>query len=107
MHFNPWGTTINGNLEDGDRNFRYGAALGFDAMVSDDVRFVTDYLYQASEEKGNRDQHSAEFGLDWEFAEEQTISIATEIELDGDEAGNDFTVSLQYMIDIPGPVIGG
>lgn len=106
IHFNPFLTTINGNDEEGDRNFRWGAALGLDYVVADDLRFVAAYIHENSEAEGDRNQHSLELGLDWEFANEQTISLATEFELDGDKAGDNFSVRVQYMIDIPGPNLG-
>jgi len=106
-HFNPFLKSINGNQEEGDRDFRWGAALGMDYKLSDEVRVIADYIHQNSEEEGNRNQHSVELGLDWEFAPEQTISVATEFELDGDNSGDDFSARVQYMIDVPGPIIGG
>lgn len=103
MHFNPFATTINGNLEEEERNFRWGMALGVDYKMAPELRLVADYLHQNSEEYGNRNQHSMELGLDWEFADDQMISVATEFELDGDKAGDNFAARVQYMIEIPGP----
>lgn len=107
LHFNPFLVSINGNQEDDDRNFRGGGAIGFDYMASQDLRFIADYLYEVSEKYGERDQQSVELGIDWEFAEEQSLGLATVIEVDGDQTGEDFSARIQYMIDIPGPNLGG
>jgi hypothetical protein len=102
-HFNPFLTSINGNREDEERWFRWGAALGVDYMVNEDLRFVADYFIRNSEEFGQRNQHTIELGLDWEFVERQYLSIASDIEIDGDKYGDNFSVAVQYMIEIDAP----
>lgn len=102
-HFNPFILSINGNLEEEDRHLRWGAALGVDYRVNDDLLFIADYMHQSSEEEGARNQHSLELGADWEFAEGQELGLQSEFELDGDESGPNFGCRISYILEIPAP----
>jgi hypothetical protein len=108
LHFNPFVTSINGdNYEEdededfeGIRRFRWGAAIGADCMAVEDVIFTAAYKVQSSELKGDRDSHSMEIGMDWEFAEGQELGLAWEFSLDGDTAGPDFIARISYILEI-------
>lgn len=49
LHFNPFLETINGNLEDDTRRFQWGAAIGIDYRMSDDLVLIADYQHFSSE----------------------------------------------------------
>jgi hypothetical protein len=109
LHFNPFVTSINGDnyeeFEDdedfeGIRRFRWGAAIGADCTAVEDVIFTAAYKVQSSELKGNRDSHSMEIGMDWEFVEGQELGLAWEFSLDGDTAGPDFIARIAYILEI-------
>lgn len=99
LHFDPYITSINGNLDDNERNLRWGAAIGVDWKLNDTTVVIFDYLHQNSEEYGQRNQHSVEFGLDWEFAEDQLIGLGVEMEIDGDSYGDDYSASISYIYE--------
>lgn len=99
LHFDPFLTSINGNLEENERNFRWGAAIGFDWMLDDDTVVIFDYFHQSSEEYGQRNHHSVEFGMDWEFADDQILAFEVEVEVDGDSHGDDFIASVSYIYE--------
>jgi hypothetical protein len=108
LHFNPFATSINGNNYeedededfDGIRRFRWGAALGVDCTAVEDVIFTAAYKVQSSELKGNRDNHTMEIGMEWEFAEDQELGLAWEFSLDGDTSGPDFVARISYIWEI-------
>jgi hypothetical protein len=103
LHFNPFITFVNGNDDEGDRNRQCGAALGFDYRVSDDLLFIADYRHTTGESEGNSDQQSVELGMDWEFANDQMLALGTQFEVDGDDEGPDWGVSVSYIIEFAGP----
>ncbi len=119
LHFNPFLTSLNGenteyndnglfggrrrfwnNDEDDDRNFRWGAALGVDYKIDENLLWITDYRYENSEEYGARDNHVAELGLDWKLDEQSTIGLASEISLDGDHSGPAVTGKISYIYSL-------
>ena len=103
LHFNPWLKSINGNLDENERRFVWGAAIGVDYRINDDLLVIADYQNNASEEFGQRNQHSFEFGWEWEFAEDRMLGFQTEFELDGDDDGADFGVRLSYIFELEAP----
>jgi len=100
LHFNPWLKSVNGNMEEGDRHFLWGAAIGFDYRVNDDLLFILDYHNRTSEETGLQNQQSIELGADWEFAENNLLAFQTEFEIDGDEDGPDFSARISYILEL-------
>lgn len=99
LHFDPFLTSINGNRDEDERNFRWGAAIGFDWMLDENTTVIFDYFHQSSEEYGQRNQQSVEFGMDWEFAEDQMLAFEIEVEVDGDSYGDDFIASVSYIYE--------
>ncbi len=116
LHFNPFLASLNGENteynEDGwwgnrarfwgdegkeDRNFRWGAALGVDYKINENLLWITDYRYENSQTENTRDNHVAELGLDWKLDESNTIGLASEISLDGDHNGPAVTGKISYI----------
>jgi len=102
LHLNPFAATINGNNDEDGRPFHWGTALGFDYRVSDDVLLIGDYIYSNGEEEHTRDNHTAEFGVDWKIADHQKLGLAVEGSLDGDSNGPTFGAKVSYMISFGG-----
>ena len=120
LHFNPYGLSRNGNFdeeddegfsaeeEEGDeRHFQWGAAIGIDYLAADNLLLIADYQNNVSEHEGNRNQHSIELGADWEFADDRTLGLQTEFEIDGDDSGPNFGARISYIIEIEAPRLGG
>ncbi len=103
LHFNPFLKSINGNQGEDTRNFQWGAALGFDYRVNDDLLFIMDYQNFSSDEEGVGRQQSLEIGGDWEFTEDQKIGFQAEFELDGDGHGADFGAKISYIVELDAP----
>lgn len=102
LHLNPFVKSVNGDNEEDARHFQWGTAIGTDYRLADNLNFIADYIYSNGEEKHTRDNHRAEFGLDWEFAEHQIISFATQIGLDGDSHGPALGLSIAYIFSFGG-----
>lgn len=130
LHFNPFLKSINGNLDDdgggsgfarlghgghgfsglpfgshdrsGGAHFLWGAALGFDCRLSDDLLMTLAYKHESSETEGNRNSHSVEWGADWKFASNQKLGLAAEFGLDGDDDGSNFEFRVSYILIIGG-----
>ena len=121
LHFNPFLTSLNGDNteynddgifgsrnrfwnddddDDDERNFRWGAALGFDYKIDENLLWITDYRYENSELDGARDNHVAELGLDWKLDDCSTIGFASEISLDGDSNGPAITGKISYIYTV-------
>lgn len=100
LHFNPFLKSLNGNLEEDTRRFQWGAAIGFDYRLRDDLILIADYQHVSSEEYGARNQHSLEFGADWEIAEDRMLGFQTAFGIDGDDHGSDFEARISYIIEL-------
>jgi hypothetical protein len=116
LHFNPFLKFVNGDNsdddgngygwwgwgddDDGERDFQWGAALGVDHRVSDDLLIIFDYKHTSSEDNGARNNHSIEFGGEWEVAPNREIGFATEFGIDGDSSGPDFAARISYIIEL-------
>jgi hypothetical protein len=100
LHFNPWLKSVNGNREEDTRWFQWGAAVGFDYRVNEELVIVADYQNSSSEEFGSRNQHSIELGADWEFAENRLLAFGTEFEVDGDDSGSNIVASVSYIFEL-------
>lgn len=102
-HFNPFAKSVNGDNGEDAEDFQYGAAVGIDHRLSDNLLFITDYIYASEEtEDAIRANHEAEFGLDWEFAEHQKLGFSFLIGLDGDVDGPEYGAGISYMLSFGG-----
>ena len=97
-HFNPFLKSVNGHNEEDYRHFQWGGILGVDYKLSENLLFITDYIYKNGEEEHTRDQHAMEFGVDWTIAKNQKIGFATEIGLDGDSQGPSLGAKISYIL---------
>lgn len=97
LHLNPFLESVNGDNEEDARDFQWGAIVGFDYKLADNLALNMDYVHETSESEGERNQHTAEVGLDWKFAEHQTLAFVTRAGLDGDGAGENFGCTLSYI----------
>ena len=102
LHLNPFVKSVNGDNQEDARHFQWGTAIGTDYRLADNLNFIADYIYSNGEEEHTRDNHRAEFGLDWEFADHQMFSVATQIGLDGDSHGPALGVSIAYIFSFGG-----
>lgn len=98
FHFNPYLKSINGHNEEDYRHFQWGAITGIDYKLTENLLFITDYIYKNGEEEHTRDQHAMELGLDWEFVKHQKLCFATEIGLDGDSQGPALGAKVSYIL---------
>lgn len=103
LHFNPFMTSVNGNLEEGERRFQWGAAIGVGYRMNDDLLLIADYQVRSSEEEGSRNNHTLELGADWTFAPHQKLAFETEFELDGDGNGSNWGAHISYIFSIDAP----
>lgn len=102
LELNPFVASINGNNEEDARPFRWGVAIGIDHRLRDDLLLIADYIYANGELERTRDNHSAEFGLDWHIDERQTLAFATEVGLDGDSDGASLAARISYILSFGG-----
>ena len=102
LHVNPFLSSINGENEEDARPFRWGTAIGVDYRLADDLLLVTDYKYENGQFEHTRDNHSAEFGLDWRIADHQKLGFALEVGLDGDSEGPSLGAKISYMFSFGG-----
>jgi len=103
LHFNPFLKSVNGDNNEEARNFQWGAAIGADFRVNDELLFIADYLHTVGEDEGTRNNHAIELGMDWEFAEDQTLGVGLEFGVDGDSHGADFGIRLAYILELGAP----
>lgn len=103
LHFNPFLKTIGGNDGPDTRNFQWGAAIGVDYRVSDDLVLIADYQNFSSEENGVSNQHALEIGADWTIGPSQKLGFQADFELDGDDHGSDFGFKIAYIVSIDAP----
>lgn len=100
-HLNPFLRSLNGELGDPDRrHFQWGAAVGVDYRLTDNLLFVADYVHESGETEGTRNQHLMEFDVDWEIAEHHKLGVSTQIGLDGDSEGPNFGVMISYIYSL-------
>jgi len=102
LHLNPFAKSVNGDNEEEARHFRWGAAVGFDHHLRDDLLLIADYIYSNGEEEHTRDNHEAELGIDWELDERQELGIAATVGLDGDTNEAAFGARISYMLHFGG-----
>lgn len=95
---NPFFKSVNGDNEPDARHFLWGASLGLDWRVNDDLKLVGLYRYETGELEGTRDNHSLELGGEWEFAEHQELGFSGIVGLDGDDSGPALGANISYII---------
>lgn len=98
LHFNPWLKSVNGNRERDTRWFRWGAAIGFDYRIDDDLMFIADYHHRNSAEFGDDAKKSIELGMDWEFAEGETLAFSGDFDIDS--VDEDYRLAVSYIIEL-------
>lgn len=115
FHFNPFVKFLGGDNgdddddsrlgfifddDDGAENTQFGAAVGMDYKINDDMLFTWDYLWTSRRFNDGADNHALELGLEWDVAEGRIIAFSTEVGLDGDSHGTQFGAKLSYMIEL-------
>jgi len=103
MHLQGTVETANGGRteeEEGEgRHFQWSAGIGFDYEFSDDLLCVVNYVNQASEEFGGRNEQFLELGTNYKIAPGQGIKVAVDAGLTGVGEEPDFGVKIQYEIE--------
>jgi hypothetical protein len=103
LHLNPFAKSVNGDNEEDAEPFQYGTAIGVDHRLSENLLFITDYVYHSEDSEDSiRGNHVAEFGLDWDFAEHQKLGLAFLVGLDGDTEGPEYGAEISYMLSFGG-----
>lgn len=97
---NGWGGWDDGDDERGD--FVWGAIVGADYAVSDDLLLVWDYIWRSGDVEGLHDQHEFQAGFEWAFAEHQKLAMTTNVGLDGDGEGEALGAEFSYIIAFGG-----
>ncbi len=105
LHFNPFIRSVNGNMDHDTRHLQWGAAIGVDYQVSEDLLLIGDYQNFGSAQKGESSQQSLEFGADWGLAPHRKLAFQTQFEIDGDSHGTDFGVRISYIIELDAPTL--
>ncbi len=106
-HFNPFLTSVNGNNDEEARDFQWGATVGVDYRVDDNLVLVAGYSHRTSEEDNHRNNHAVEFGADWKLAEHHSVAFGTELGLDGDSSGANWEFNISYILSLPAPRLDG
>ena len=104
MHFQGTVETANGGRteeeEEEGRHFQWSAGVGFDYEVSEDLLCVVNYVNQASEEFGGRNEQFLELGANYKIAPGQGLKVAVDAGLTGVGDEPNFGVKIQYEIEI-------
>lgn len=122
VHLNPFIKSVNGENatagEDGGnwysweaddedpRHFLWGVIVGTDYKLNECLRLNVDYIHESGEMYGDRNQHTAEVGLDSIISEHQQLGLATRVGLDGDGAGDNWGLSASYIWVFDAPALG-
>lgn len=104
-HLNPWLKTVAGHNDDDTRNLLFGAALGIDYPLADDLNFIADYQYNRGENEGDEEDQLIELGLDWSLSADRMVGLSGTFGVDGNDSGDDFTVGVSYIIKLGAPRI--
>ena len=97
LHLNPFLKSVNGDNEEDHRYFQWGAIVGADYRLADNLVLNLDYVHETAETNGQRNQHTMEVGVDWHFAEHQALGFVTRAGLDGDGDGENFGCAVSYI----------
>lgn len=107
FHMNPFLKSVNGSNEKDHRYFQWGAILGLDYRLAENLVLIMDYVHETSDAEGERNQHTAEVGLDWIVAEHHTLGFVTRTGLDGDGIGENWGFAVSYIYTFEGlPAFG-
>lgn len=107
LHFGPYVEFVNGDNIENVRRVQYGASFGSDWRITDKLDLVVDYVYDSSDVRGFRDQHSLDLGVIYEIAPNHKVGVNGRAGLDGDGVNGDWGVGIFYSIAIDGlPSIG-
>lgn len=79
------------------RHFAAGGVIGFDGRLSDSTIVNIDYIIDSGRLDGDSLQHSMEAGMDYQVAENHTLSWATRWTLDGDDQGDNWGLALSWI----------
>ncbi len=102
LHFAPFLKSVNGdNIED-VRYFQWGAAFGSDWKITDKLDLVVDYVHEASQTEGLRNQHSLDAGFIYEIAKGHKFGVNGRVGLDGDGVNGDWGAGVFYTIALDG-----
>lgn len=101
-HVNPWVRWVDDENDEEEDDFQFGAVVGIDHKLRDDLLLIVDYKYSYGEYEESEDSHAAEVGLDWSIADNQKLAFAAEVGLDGDEHGPEFGAKVSYIISFGG-----
>lgn len=107
FHLNPFLKSVNGNRDDDTRWFQWGFLVGMDYRLADNLLFIMDYRHETGESFGTRNQHYADFGLDWHINEQNALGFVVRAGLDGDDEGENFGCAMSYILSFDTPKIGG
>lgn len=111
VHANPFLKSVNGeNLVRGrevprwarskhdidPRHFQWGFVIGADYKINECLIVTADYIHETSNIYGWRNQHTVEQGVEWRFAENQTLGAAAYLSLDSDHLGPNTGLRFNY-----------
>lgn len=109
-HINVFGTSVNGNNDGStryldtngnfpdDRHFQYGIVVGMDGPLCDDgkVHWIADYMNRSGQHYGSRNMNILELGFQWQIADNDALSMATQIGLDGNDQTPNAAAGITY-----------
>lgn len=88
------------------RDFRWGFVTGTEYLLTDQLSILADYVHEASEYYGHRNQHYVEVGTQWAISERHGLGFGTRWTLDGDRQDDNFGAALTYSYTFNAPAIG-
>lgn len=98
LHLNPY-MIFNNGQDDDERAVQWGVAIGTECTPRENLKYILSYHIRPGEEEGFRNQHSLEFGVDWEFAEDRILAFGLEWGIDGDDQGDDISARVSYIYE--------
>ncbi|HOB73041.1 MAG TPA: hypothetical protein PKG54_00820 [Phycisphaerae bacterium] len=88
------------------RHFQWGFVTGVDYKLTDCVNLIADYIHESSDQRGGRNQHSFEVGVDWQISKRQTLAFVNRVGLDGDSIGENWGFGVSYILSLDVPACG-
>jgi hypothetical protein len=101
-HVNPFVRWVDDENHEYADDFQWGALVGIDHKLRDDLLLIVDYKYSYGEYEESEDHHAAEIGLDWTIASNQVIGIAAEFALDDNDHAPEFGARVSYVYSFGG-----
>jgi hypothetical protein len=97
-HVNGFVQSINGDNDQGLRDFNWGVALGMDGPLCGDgaVRWVWDYMIRGGLHNGTSAMNILELGWEWDMAEAQNLGMSVQIGLDHTDDTPNFGAMVTY-----------